>query len=324
MWAWFDHMVRAVERYKADGGDRLAAALTYYGFLSLFPLLLLAISVLGFVLHGSPERQAEIFRSLTNALPGVGAAVADNLTAVQEHRRATGVVGLAGLLVTGMGGVAALRDSLRLVWHQTTDVGTVVVRKLRETATLVGLGTMLLVSFAVTALGSGLLSFLLQQVGVTGTASRWTLSGLSLLLGLATDTVLFLYLFTRLAVCDRPWRRLLRGAMFGAVGFSVLKIVGSVYVGRTTTRGAELYGTVGAVIGILVGLNLISRFLLFAAAWTVTAPGMQDVAPSGTAPENRGSGIAPDEHDARAGAGAGGGDGALGNRRPELAGRMRT
>ncbi len=284
-WPWFDHLVRAVLRFQRDGGNRLAASLTYYGFLAVLPLLLVAISVLGYVLHSRPELQLEIVQGLAKGLPGVGSTLADNLVQVQQHRQATGLVGLVGLLLAGFGGIDALRESLRAMWHQDPRVGNVLKTKLHDLVTLVGLGLTLLASFAVSALGSGLLAGLLDRTGVDGSVAKVTLSAVALLLGLVADTALFVYLFRRLARVDWPFRRVLRGAVFGAVGFGVLKAVGTAYVSHTTTRSTELYGALGAVIGVLVGLNLVARWVMFTAAWTVTEPGSDDVLPSATSPE---------------------------------------
>ena len=94
---------------------------------------------------------------------------------------------------------------------------------------------------------------------------------------------LLLFLFTRLTATRAPWTQALRGALFGAVGFEVLKVVGGIYVERTTSRGEATYGTFAVVIGLLLFLNLLSRLILYAAAFTVTARGDSDVRPSGTA-----------------------------------------
>jgi membrane protein len=231
------------------------------------------MSVLGFALHRDPDLQARIVTSIGESLPGVGAVLTDNLAKVQEHRQSTGVIGLAGLLLAGFGGIDAIRASLRVMWHQDPRVGNIVRTKLQDLVTLAGLGATLLASFGVTAVGAGLLG---GRLG--GVADRVV----ALLFGLAADTALFVYLFRRLPRIAWPWRRVLRGALFGAVGFTVLKLLATSYVGRTTTRSTELYGALGAVIGVLVGINLIARLVMFTAAWTVTEPGSDDVLPSAT------------------------------------------
>lgn len=283
-WGWFDHLVRAGLRYKGDAGDRLAASLTFYAFLSLFPLLLLGVSVLGFTLAGREELQDELFTALVREVPGLADTFAENLEAIRENAGKTGIVGLVGVLFAGLGGITAARDCLRLMWHQDPAEGNFVKSKLSSVVTLVGLGLTLLASIAISTIASSLVDALLEAVGFdTNPVARAGATLIALGLALLTDVCLFLYLFKRLPKVDWPTGRVLRGAVFGAVGFGVLKFLATYYVGRAVANNSDLYGPVGAVIGILLGINLIARFVLFAAAWTVTAPGRDDVLPSATA-----------------------------------------
>jgi membrane protein len=282
-WPWFDHLARAGSRYKGDGGDRLAAGLTMYAILALLPLLLVSMSILGFVLAHDPERQQRIFTSISGALPGVGTQLSRTLTSVKSTRATTGLLGLAGLLFSGLGGVDALRDALRIMWHQSTDAGNFVKKKLTDALTVGLIGVTLVVSFGVSALATGGAGALLTRAGIGGVVSRVLLYVLSFCVGVLVDAALFLVLFKWLPRVDWPLRRLVRGALFGGVAFGVLKLVGGWYVGRTATRSTALYGSIGTAVAVLVGLYLVSRVILFTAAWTVTAPGWDDVEPSGTA-----------------------------------------
>jgi membrane protein len=283
-WPWFDHLVRAAQRYRADGGDRLAAGLTMYAILALLPLLLVAMSVLGFVLAHDPERQRQIFDSISSAVPGVGAQLSGALANVRNERATTGALGLVGLLFSGLGGVDALRDAIRLMWHQDTNAGNFVKKKLTDAVTVALIGLTLVVSFAVSALATGGAGALLGSAGVGGPVAGGVLSVLSFLVGVAVDAALFLVLFKWLARCAEPVRRLVRGAVFGGFVFGGLKLVAGWYVGRTATRSTALYGSIGTAVAVLVGLYLVSRAILFTTAWTVTAPGWDDVAPSATGP----------------------------------------
>lgn len=282
-WPWFDHLVRAAARYKRDGGDRLAAGLTMYAILALLPLLLVAMSVLGFVLANDPERQQRIFTSLSSALPGAGPQLAHALSSVKDARATTGLVGVVGLLFSGLGGVDALRDALRLMWHQDTSAGSFVKKKLTDVVTLALIGLTLVVSFVVSALATGGAGALLNRAGVDAWAAHGVVDTLSFAVGVAVDAVLFLVLFKWLGRCTQPFHRLVRGAVFGGFLFGALKLVAGFYVGRTAARSTALYGSIGAAVAILVGLYLVSRAILFTAAWTVTAPGRDDVEPSETA-----------------------------------------
>src|SRR5436190_18164730 len=106
-----DHVVRAWSRYSTDGGSRLAAAVTYFGFLSFFPLIALAFSVLGFVLANDPGLQQDITKQLNESLPGlVGTGPGQiNVDDIAAAKAGAGVIGILGLLYAGLGWVDALR-----------------------------------------------------------------------------------------------------------------------------------------------------------------------------------------------------------------------
>jgi membrane protein len=279
---WLDHAIRAYGRYSADTGDRLAAALTYLGFLSVFPLLALAFSVLGYVLSGDTQAQADFARTLQDNFPGlIGGRGGLDVNQIVASKRSAGIIGLVGLLFAGLGWIGALRDSIRIVWHQNLVVGNFVVKKLRDIVALTGLGAALALSLAVTAVVTAATSFVLRHLGVAETLGATVFArALGFAIALGTDTLLFAYLFTWLPRLHTPWRRVARGAVLGAVLFEILKLVGAFYIKRTTHN--PVYGTVAVSVGLLVWINLVSRIMLLAAAWVVTSAGQDDVSPSGT------------------------------------------
>src|SRR5512144_479400 len=275
-----DHLVRAYTRYVADTGDRLAAGVTYFGFLSFFPLVVLAVSVLGFVLADNDAAIREVQRQLEAFAPGLAHQLP--IPEIVAARQGLGVLGLAGLLYAGLGWVDALREAIRTVWHHNVKAGNFVVRKLLDVAILAGLGLTLAASVAASGLVTSATTWLLGLVGLADApAAGQVLRVLGILLVVLVDVAVFVYLFIRLPRLTIPWRRVVKGAVFAAVGFEVLKYAGAFYVRNTTTN--PVYGTFAVVVGLLIWINLVSRFLLFAAAWTVTAPYDTDVTPSGTA-----------------------------------------
>ncbi len=275
-----DHLVRAAGRYQADTGDRLAAGVTYYFFLSLFPIMLLAVSVLGYV-YGD-DAQARVQEGLGGILPG---GLVDTLgQTLDEAKGPAGVLGLVGLLYAGLGFVDALREAIRTMWHQNVTAGNFLVKKALDVVVLIGLLGTVFASVLVSGLVTGFTDEVLDLLGLERTPVATVLTRLTAYaLALLVDTALFLYLFTRLTRAQTPWRRVLRGAVFGAVGFELLKVLGGLYVERTTSRGEATYGTFAVVVGLLLFLFLLSRLILFAAAFAVTDKGDSDVAPSGTA-----------------------------------------
>lgn len=279
-----DHLSKAAARYAEDRCARLAAAVTYYGFLSLFPLLLLVSSVIGFLLRDEGARQQRLFAYLSDYVPR---NLADRLVEIMsEHAGTAGLLGLVGLVIAGVGWVDTLRESIRAVWHQTATESTLVRKKLMDLLILAGLGLTVLLSVTGSAVATSLATQGSDLLGVASDQGGGQLVLRLLALGLAvlSDVALLSYLLVWLPRTAEPFRRVARAALVGAVLLEVAKYLGIYYFGLIIGRGADLYGvSLAASIGALLWVNLIARCILFTAAWAVTAPYREDVRPSGTA-----------------------------------------
>ena len=289
-----DHLVRMYQRYQADGGDRLASSVTFYWFLSLFPILLIAVYVTRQALGDSAGRQIT-----SNLGPYLGDAAAKSVATVVQHSAGTaGLIGLAGTLLSGLGWIEALREAIRTMWHQNIKAGNIITRKIADVVALVGLFGVIAASVVVSGAATAATNNVLDLLGLSASLGAKTVTFvLSYVLGALIDVAIFLWLFVRLAKVPTPVRQVLKGAVFGAVGFEVLKFFGAFYIGRTTSKGEATYGTFATVVGLLLFLNLVSRLVLYTAAFTVTAPYDDDVAPSGTAdPEQARKAGVPEEY----------------------------
>ncbi len=109
---------------------------------------------------------------------------------------------------------------------------------------------------------------------------------------MAADTLIFAWMLVRLPRSPIPTRAVLKGAVFAAVGFEALKVAASYYISRVAQSPSA--GIFGSIIGLLVWVNLVSRFVLFATAWTATGSGFEDDVGE-TAAEEAGSGEAAGE-----------------------------
>ena len=140
----------------------------------------------------------------------------------------------------------------------------------------------MIASLAVTGISAAAMSWVLEQLGLDGsTVASVLLRIAGYALAVAVDMAIFTFMFTRLPKVASPMRTILKGALFGAIGFEILKTAGSLLVKSATSN--PVYGIFAVVVGLLIWLNYLSRFTLFVAAWTVTAPQDSDVRPSGTA-----------------------------------------
>jgi membrane protein len=277
---FLDHLIRMYGRYQADAGDRLAAAVTFYWFLSLFPILLLAIAILGYVYGNSAPQH--VTSALSGYLPGnLVKTIGDTLVSAKGK---AGVIGIIGLLLSGLGWVDGLREAIRSIWHQNVTAGNIITRKLVDIVVLAGLFATIGASIVITGATTAATGYVIHLLGLSSTAAAKVFTQvLAYLLSAVADTALFVYMFTRLPKVSQPFRKVLKSAVFGAVGFEVIKFAGAFYVARTTTKGQATYGTFAVVVGLLLFLNLISRWILLTAAFAVTKPYDSDALPSGTA-----------------------------------------
>ncbi|MEU5883103.1 YhjD/YihY/BrkB family envelope integrity protein [Spirillospora sp. NPDC047279] len=267
-WAAFDHVARAYERYQDRRGDRLAAALTCYGFLSFFPLLALAYALLGYVVKFSEKARDYFVEAVNSLLPGLSDQL--QLEQIVNSKTAVGLIGLVGLLFTGLGWVSVLRESLRDIWGNDPAGDTnFILKKVYDAAVLLFLGITLILSVAVSTVANRATHTVLGWIGmeeVTGAGTALRL--LSLAIAVAFNTLIFLVLFSRLSGTRAPWRRIIRGALIGAVGLEVLKQTASLLLSRTTEN--PLYASFAVLVGLMVWINITSRFMLVVAAWTAT------------------------------------------------------
>ena len=249
-WPWFGTALRVQDRYGDLNGNYLASAVTLAAFISIFPLLLVAIAVVGFVSSGSSHLAGDLVRDF--GLTGSAAQTfTDALHAAERSRKAASVVGLVTLLWSGLGLVAAIQYALNSVWQ-------VKGRGIRDKAVglgwLAGAGLLVALSFGVTAA----IAFLPA-----------VLAPLGIVLGLAVDVGLWLWTLKALPNRDVGWKPLLPGACMGAVGFEILKAVGSLYVPRAVQSSSGLYGSLGIVFAVLAWLFLFGRLLVYATTLNV-------------------------------------------------------
>jgi YihY family inner membrane protein len=244
------------KRYGQEDGDFLAAGIAYYAFLSLFPLVLLAVSVLGFVLASRPVSQAEMIRRISDAVPGLRSVIGPNVRSLIDDRVAVGVAGLLGLAWSGRGIADAASRALGRV-HHVAEARSFVERQMWTFGPLAVLG---MLAVTATALGALVASVHFGEVPILVTA---VLGGM---LTFALDTILFLTSYRLLTRRKGPrLRRLMPGAMLAAAGFTALKLAGGWYATRTVTEAQAVYGTFAATVGVLVLLYLAARLFIYGA-----------------------------------------------------------
>lgn len=237
------------ERYGELHGGEMASAITLSVFLSLLPLLLVGIAVLGFFSAASSKDVAveAVKRLGLDASSDTASLISEAIHTAESSRKAASVLGLAGLLWTGLGVVNALQYAWNTAWQ-------VPGRGLRDKA----VGLAWLSGAGVLFAGSFILSAASQLL-------PWYLAPLGILAGLATGVGLWLWTAHTLPNRRVGWRALLPGALVGAAGFEILKLVASMIVPRVVASSSDLYGPLGVVFAALGWLLLFGRLVVYSA-----------------------------------------------------------
>ncbi|NJP93419.1 YihY/virulence factor BrkB family protein [Nonomuraea sp. FMUSA5-5] len=274
-----DHLIRAAQRYQLQSGDRLAGAVTYFAFLSFFPLLVLGYSVLGFVVATSETTRKAMQQAIAERLPGIMDKLDFNLEHIAEAKMTAGIIGLLGLLYAGLGALDALRGALREMSMTTTPPLDFFLGKLRDLASLLLLGVTAISSVLIAGFATTATDHVMKLVfGGDTTLGRMTLRIAGVVASVGADWLLFVILLGWVARPTQPFRVIAKGALLGAISFGVLKQIATLLL--ASTMGNVVYGAFTAIAGLLVWMNFSARLILFVAAWTATSGLCPPPAPS--------------------------------------------
>lgn len=259
---WKEILTRVVAEMKEDNLTTIAAAMTYYGLLALFPGLIAVVSLYG--LMADPAVVQQQVAGIADVLPADAAAtVTSQLDAiVASSRSALGlgfVVSVAATLWTASSGVAALIKAINITFDETETRSFLKLRLLAFGLTIGIIGFVLAAVFVITALPA-----VLDALGVTTsvvdlfTWLRWPALGIALILGLAV--------FYRLAPnrSNPKWRWITTGAVTATVLWLLASYALSFYVGNFGSYN-ETYGALGSVIVLLLWMYVSSLIVLLGA-----------------------------------------------------------
>jgi YihY family inner membrane protein len=246
--------VGVIKKFGEDRASNFAALLAYYAFFSLFPLLLVLVSVLGFVLEGNPSLQEDILDTALARIPVIGTQLTDDVGSLTGSGVAL-AIGLAGALWAGLGVTLAMGRAFDTIWDvPRKDQPNALKARARGMAVLAVIAIALAASTVLSGLAAG------GGLGSTGT------SVLALAGTFTGNAVAFLAVFALLTSGgSRRVRALLPGVVLCSAGSLVLQAAGGWYVEHTIVDASEIYGTFALVIGLLSWFWLGSHLLLIAA-----------------------------------------------------------
>jgi membrane protein len=245
--------VAVARKFADDRASVHAALIAHYAFLSLFPLLLMLVSILGLVLEDRPGLQQDVLDTALARIPVIG----DQLEADVHSLEGSGVgigVGLAGALWAGLGVTVALGRAFDDVWDVPRVRQPGALRARARGMAALGVTAAALVAATVLpglALGGGI-GPVAQKLAALAAA-------------LALNALVFFAVFALLTGPPRDHRRLLPGVAVAAAGSLALQSAGGWYVDRAVVDASEVYGGFALVIGLLSWFWLGSHLLLIAA-----------------------------------------------------------
>ena len=227
-------------KYFDDSGGYLAALITYYAFVSLFPLLLLLSTILGLVLAGDRHLQQQVLKSALSQFPVIGGQL------TQPKRIGGGaaglVIGVLGALYGGLGVAQAVQYAMNTAWTIPRNSRPNPF-KARARSLLV------LATVGLSLVGTTVLSTL----GTTGAGSLgWVVRVLVMLASVAVNGGVFIVLFKIATARELSVRDVAPGALAAAIAWQLLQTFGVAYVAHVVKNASATNGVFALVLGLRV------------------------------------------------------------------------
>lgn len=264
----FSLLKETFKEWQDDKVTRLAAALAYYTMLSLAPLLIIVVSIAGFV-FGEAAAAGEISAQIS-ATVGESAADLIETAIAQAGQPGSGmfatIIGVITLILGATGVFAQLQDAMNTVWdvqpRPDQGVGGMVKKRITALAMVLGIGFLLLVSLTVSALLRGLNEYLSGVL--PGGAIVWQV--VNFVVSLAVITLLFAMIFKYLPDVHVSWGDVWVGALVTAILFTIGQFLLGFYFGSSAVGSA--YGAAGSLVALLVWVYYSALIMFFGAEFT--------------------------------------------------------
>lgn len=262
---WIGFPLAVIYKYADDQGGYLAALITYYGFLSIFPLLLLLLTILGFVLAGDAHLSDNLIKSALAQFPVVGDTLRAQIGAARSSSGSTTglIVGVIGTLYGSIGAAQATQHAFNKVWAVPRNERPNPVKSRLRSLVLLGV---LGIGVLITTVASGLTTGATSYGATVGTGLK--LGGIAVVA--VVNIGLFMFAFRVLTAREIPTRCLRLGAVIAGLGWEAIQLGGTYYVAQLKGTQAA-YGVFGAVLGLIAWIYLLATMTVIAAEVNVVS-----------------------------------------------------
>jgi membrane protein len=252
---FFGFLNEVIEGMGNDGASEMVGAIAYYVILSLFPLLLGVISVLGFFLS-SESVQASIILFVEDNLPAAKDLLQENIAGIIQMRGTLVVFSVLALFWSAGAMFSAISRGVNRAWGLNVR-HPLIVRKLRD----ITMSLSACVFFYIIMTSSAVLVSFNPGGAIGSVIANMGIYALVFLMMF----FIFLVIYKTMPVTKTYWRHIWPGALFAAVAFEIARIVLVFYFSYFAPRIALLYGSVAAFIIILIFAYYVSFILIVGA-----------------------------------------------------------
>ena len=240
----FDVFAEMMDGWRRHLGGRNASLLAFFSFLSIFPLMLAAVTILGFVLHDNEELQRKIIDSAASEIPVLGQTLADNPGSIDGSVTAL-IVGLGGALWASTKAFVGLQSALDDSWE--VDVDDRDGLHVQRGKALLGIAII-----AISQVGT------LVIAGIVNAAGLPAFSDVALIgATVVVNIVVIAAMYRLLTSYPTTWGDVWLGAVFAGVAFTILQNFGTLIVTRFARNDNQALGTINTILGLLVWLSFI-------------------------------------------------------------------
>jgi len=266
LYFWYLLIKNTILEFNRDGCLHLAAGIAFFGIFSIFPILLISISGLGFTL-GHKEALIRIIEFLQKFFPSQIELITNNIETIAQDREKIGVVGILILLWTGRGLFLAMEHSLNRTWgnpHFRSVIGRNLLAFFLIFMMGLILGLSMLASTTIvylTQLKVPVLNISLSQMALWGTINKWLISTFLIF-------IIFVLLFKVLPHIRVSVKEILPGAIFSTICCKIAEF-GYIWYMKNMANLSAVYGSIGGILGMLLWIYILAIVFLLGAEFNI-------------------------------------------------------